>query len=128
MDFSHLSGITGYSEKQTVPADSAASYGSGLVDVFSTPAMVAFAEASCMKSVAALLPDGHSTVGTMVHFTHEKATPIGDMVRCICKVIVAEGRRLVFDVELSDSKGIIGRGSHERYIIDMQKFMAKLNS
>lgn len=128
MDMSHFVGIKGFAEKIVEQKDSAASFGSGLVDVFSTPAMVAFAEGTCMKSVAELLPQGFSTVGTMVNFTHEKATRIGDLVRCESEVVVAEARKVVFNVMIYDSKGIIGKGTHERFVIEMQKFMAKLNA
>ncbi|HQP03110.1 MAG: dihydrolipoamide acyltransferase [Bacteroidales bacterium] len=126
MDFADLTGIAGYCEKIAEPADSASRYGSGLVDVFSTPALVAFVEKTCMLSVNENLPEGYSTVGVRIELTHEKATPIGKMVYCNSTVSNIDGKKIRFEVVACDEKGIIGRGYHDRYIIEVSSFMAKL--
>ncbi|NLA24844.1 MAG: thioesterase family protein [Bacteroidales bacterium] len=126
MNLDKYIGLENLEEKIVVKSDSASVYGSGLVDVFSTPAMIAFAEYTCMNSVAKLLPDGFSTVGTHVNISHEKATPIGDTVKCKCKLQNIDRRKLVFVLEITDSEGVIGKGTHERFIIDVNKFVTKL--
>ncbi|MDK2908683.1 MAG: fluoroacetyl-CoA thioesterase [Bacteroidales bacterium] len=106
--------------------DTANRYGSGLVEVFATPAMIAFMEQTCHSSIQAYLPSGYSSVGTEVNVKHLKATPVGDTVKCTAQLQFVEGRKLIFSVSVFDSKGLVGEGSHTRYIIDVQKFMAKL--
>ncbi|HOY38419.1 MAG TPA: thioesterase family protein [Bacteroidales bacterium] len=126
MDFADLIGIAGYCDKIAEPTDSASRYGSGLVDVFSTPALVAFVEKTCLLSVNEKLPDGYSTVGVRIELTHEKATPIGKIVFCSSTVCNVEGKKIRFEVVARDEKGIIGQGYHDRYIIEVKSFMAKM--
>jgi len=118
-------GLTFEMEKVTLPEDSAARYDSGLVDVFSTPAMIALMEGTCYRCVMSFLPLGFSTVGTLVNVQHLKATPISMNVKCRAVLESVEGKRLVFDVKAWDEKGLIGEGKHSRYIIDEQQFIKK---
>ncbi len=127
MDYDYLKGSTLNLSKTVEPHESAAKYGSGLVEVFATPAMVAFIEKTCMLAVADKLPSGFGTVGVAINVSHEKATPIGATVTCKSELIEVQGRKLVFEVEANDHNGRIGKGFHERFIIDTAKFMAKLN-
>ncbi len=106
--------------------DTAAVYGSGLHDVFSTPAMIAFMEQTAMKAVEACLNPGEATVGTEINVKHLKATAVGKSVTCTVTLKEVNGRRLLFHVEASDEAGLIGEGSHERFIIDNERFMAKI--
>lgn len=106
--------------------DTAAVYGSGLLDVLSTPAMIALMEQTAMKAVEAYLNEGEGTVGTEVNIKHLRATPVGMSVTCTATLSQVNGRRLLFHVEASDEKGKIGEGFHERFIIDSDKFMAKI--
>ncbi len=106
--------------------DSARHYGSGLVDVFATPAMIGLMEQTCMELVLPHLEEGKNTVGTEVSVRHLKATPIGQMVTCKATLTAIEDKKLVFQVEVSDESGLAGEGSHSRYIIDVAKFMSKL--
>ncbi len=103
--------------------DTAAAYGSGTVEVFATPAMIALMEKTAMDSVASFLPAGSITVGTQVTVSHLKATVMGAKVICKSVLTSAEGRKLVFDVMAEDEKGLIGSGNHTRYIVDKQRFM-----
>jgi len=119
-------GLVNKEEKLVILADSATAYGSGLVDVFATPAMIAFMERTAMNCVEEFLPTAFTTVGTHVNIIHNKATPIGMKVFCEAKVIEVEGRKLVFKLIASDEEGEIGSGIHTRFIIDKKKFMQKL--
>lgn len=106
--------------------DTAARYGSGLIEVFATPAMIGLMESTAQQSVQHLLDDGLITLGTEVNIRHLKATPVGMKVNCKSKLISIEGKKLLFEVNASDETGIIGNGTHTRYIVDAEKFMAKL--
>jgi len=119
-------GVRGKEEIIVDYENTAARYGSGLVEVYATPAMVALMEKTCLNSVLTYLPEGHGTVGVKVDITHSKATPIGMKVTCESNLIEVDRRRLVFELVARDEKGEIGRGRHERFIIDTKKFMEKL--
>jgi fluoroacetyl-CoA thioesterase len=106
--------------------DTAAVYGSGLLNVFSTPALIAFMEQTAMKAVEACLNEGEGTVGTEVNVRHLKATAVGQTVTCTATLEEVNGRRLLFHVEANDESGKIGEGHHERFIIDNEKFMKKI--
>ncbi len=118
-------GLIRIEEKTVKEEDTAAAYGSGLVEVFATPAMIAFMEHTAMHCVKELLPEEFSTVGTHVNVSHSKATPVGMKVSCKAKLIEVDGRKLVFEVSAKDEEGEIGSGTHSRFIIDEQKFMEK---
>jgi predicted thioesterase len=88
--------------------------------------MVALMEKTCLVSVLPYLPEGHGTVGIRIETSHSKATPIGMKVTCESTLVEVDRRRLVFEVLAYDEKGEIGRGRHERFVIDAAKFMEKL--
>jgi predicted thioesterase len=90
--------------------------------------MIALMEQTCAESVAPLLPEGQSTVGTHLNVSHCSATPIGMEVWCDSELIEVDRRRLVFKVKAYDSCGLIGEGEHERFIIDNAKFQANTES
>lgn len=105
----------------------AAAMGSGDLDVFATPAMIALMENAAANAVADVLPEGATTVGTLVNVTHTRATGLGEEVSATAELRAVDGRRLVFRVSASDSKGIVGEGIHERFVIDTEKFMSRVN-
>ncbi len=115
------------SVKITVTKENCASaVGSGALDVFATPAMVALMENAACEVIKNSLEEGQSSVGTKVDVSHIKATPLGDEVQATATLLEIDGRRLVFRVSASDSKGIIGEGRHERFIVNVEKFLSKL--
>ena len=106
--------------------NSAAALGSGFLPVFATPAMVALMENAAMKAVAPVLEQGATTVGAEINTTHIKPSPIGATVSATATLVAVEGRKLTFDVEARDEVGLIGKGTHVRFIVDAERFMAKL--
>lgn len=121
-------GIKGHYEQTVTPEMSAARVGSGLVDVFATPMLVALVEQTCYESVLPHLDEGQGTVGTLVNVSHVLATPIGMRVWCDSELVEVDRRRLVFHVQAYDEAGLIGEGTHERFVIDTERFMQKLQS
>ncbi|MGN0185255.1 MAG: thioesterase family protein [Aristaeellaceae bacterium] len=120
-------GIQG-EQKIIVTEQQTAKYlGSGELAVFATPCMIALMENTAYKSVQPFLDPGQGTVGTLLNVKHLAATPVGMEVRCETKLIEIDRKRLVFEVKAFDACGLIGEGTHERFIIDNQKFMQKAN-
>ena len=112
----------------TVTKDKCAgALGSGELDVFATPAMIALIEETAWKSVVPYLQPGEGTVGTSLNVRHLAATPIGLTVRCETELTLVDRRRLVFEVRVYDPFGLVGEGTHERFIIQYEKFMKKAN-
>ena len=107
-------------------SNTAATLGSGDMDVFATPAMVALMENAAMKAVAAALPEGSATVGTQMNTSHIKASPLGAAITASAVLTEVEGRKLTFAVKAWDDKGVIGEGVHTRFVVDRERFMDKL--
>ena len=107
-------------------ANSAKTLGSGDMDVFATPAMVALMENAAMLAVAPHLPEGSATVGTQMNTSHIKASPLGATITASATLTAVEGRRLEFAIKAWDEKGTIGEGEHERFIVDRERFLSKL--
>ena len=99
---------------------------SGALEVFATPAMCALIEEAACVAVNDSMEPGNGTVGISLSIYHDRATAMGDTVVTTATLTAVEGRKLVFAVEAKDSKGLIGKGSHERFIINNEKFMGKL--
>jgi fluoroacetyl-CoA thioesterase len=111
----------------TVPAVSRSFAGfQDMPPVFATAFMVGFVEDTCVAALKPFLREGERTVGTHVDLGHTAATPIGRRVTCKVELVELEGKRLKFRVECRDDKGPIGEGFHERFIIDLAKFLARL--
>lgn len=127
MESKLITGIIGQQETIVTKEKTASAYGSGLVDVFATPAMIAFMEQTAHLSVGPYLEAADITVGTLVNVTHVKATPVGMKVYCKTELTQINGRELIFSVMASDEQGEIGRGIHHRFIVNRDKFMQKLS-
>lgn len=104
----------------------AAAVGSGLVASLATPTMIALMENASVDAIAGSLAPGLSSVGTHVDVTHLAPTPVGMRVVAQARLDSVEGRRLTFSVTARDEAGDIGRGMHERYVIDLASFQGKL--
>lgn len=103
--------------------DTAEVLGSGGLPVYSTPSMICLMEKTSYE-LAAL--NGDKTVGTKVNVSHLRACKVGTEVTSTAEMIEADGRRLTFRVSVSDSQGLLGEGTHERFIIDPARFLSKL--
>lgn len=121
-------GIKGSQEEIVTEKITAKHIGSGTVQVLATPMMIALMERTCRISVKSYLEEGQETVGTLVNVTHDSATPIGMKVRCDSELIGIDRRKLTFKVNVFDEKGQVGKGIHERFIIDVNKFQEKTES
>lgn len=120
-------GMAFHHEKTAEPQESAAALGSGGLEVFSTPSLVALFEIAAKRGGDALLPEGFSTVGIEISVKHQKATKIGKKVRCTATVTAVEGKKLTFSGEMFDEDGKIGEGTHIRYVVNNADFIKRLN-
>ena len=109
--------------------NTAAKAGSGNLMVFGTPYMVALMENAALSLMASTLPEGKGTVGTSIQITHSAPTPVGMKVWAEAEVthISANGKMVDFQVRAYDEAGLIGEGTHQRAIIDNERFLAKAN-
>ena len=118
-------GVRGTRDLLVTNENTAKALGSGGLDGFATPSLIALMEFCAAESVQPLLPAGNSTVGTRLDVKHLSATPVGMTVRCETELIEIDRRRLVFLCRAYDGAGLIGEGTQERFIVDNAKFMEK---
>ena len=118
-------GIKGLQEITVTESDTAAVYGSGSLEVFGTPAMIALMEKTALNSIVPYLDETEGSVGTALDVKHTAATPVGMKVTCESELIEVDRKRLVFRLSVRDEAGPIGEGTHERFVIDNEKFMQK---
>ena len=107
-------------------SNTARTYGSGGLDVFATPAMIGLMENAAMTAAANDLPEGSSTVGAHISTSHIKPSKMGATIKATAILEEIDGRKLTFKVSACDEDGLIGEGTHVRYIVDIERFMAKL--
>ncbi|HEY6286030.1 MAG TPA: thioesterase family protein [Ktedonobacteraceae bacterium] len=120
-------GLTGEATTIVVHENTAASVGAGGVEVFGTPMMIALMENAAWRAVANSLEEGDVTVGTVVNVRHLAATPLGQQVRATAELIEIDGHRLIFSVEAYDEKRKIGEGQHERFIVNLERFIKRID-
>ena len=118
-------GLTGRAETTVVQENTAAAVGSGLLPVFATPMMVALMENAAVNALIGHLDEGEGSVGTHMDISHDSATPIGLKVWAKAQLTAVDGRALTFSVTAYDEAGPIGKGVHQRFIIQNEKFMGK---
>jgi fluoroacetyl-CoA thioesterase len=110
------------------PADSATLVSPLVPDVYASARMIAFIEGTCAALMAEHLAPGETSVGVGFQFTHEAATPIGMPVRVEVRLVEIDRRRCVFECEGYDAVDRITTGRHERFVVDREKFMARVRS
>lgn len=120
-------GLSYISTVEVVSANTAVALGSGDMEVFATPALVALMENAAMNAVGDELPEGTTTVGAMIQTSHIKPSAIGETVKATAVLQEIDGRKLTFSVSAADSQGTVGEGIHVRYVVDRERFLAKLN-
>ena len=121
-------GLLAEVEISVAETDTATHYGSGLVAVYATPALVALMENAAVRVLEGLLPAGQTTVGGRIDVHHLAATPVGMRVRARAELVTVEGRKLTFRIEAWDEVEAIGEATHERFIVDKEKFIARANA
>jgi predicted thioesterase len=114
-------------ERRLVEPDMTADrWGNAGVFVLATPTLVGLLEVTAVHAIEADLQPGQSTVGTHVDLKHLKATRVGDMLTLKAQVVEVNGRRVRFRVSAEDSQGMAGEGTHERVLIDLQRFLERV--
>lgn len=108
------------------PDKTALAMGSGDMEVLATPAMIAMMENAAMIEARKLLLPTQTTVGISVNAQHTRATPTGVSVTATAILTQTEDRKLTFEIVAHDDKGEIGQATHERFVVDREKFLAKL--
>lgn len=118
-------GITGEKAVEVNYSNTAKAMGSGLIEVFATPSLVALMEGAAVK---ALEPYSVSSVGIALDIKHVAATPVGMTVRAVAKLTEVDRKRLVFSVEAFDDVELIGSGRHERFLVQPEAFLSKVDA
>ena len=124
-DMTLAAGICSRQERIVTDTITAKEIGSGELPVLATPYLIALAEETAWRSVAEYLEEGQGTVGTRIEFSHVSATPVSMKIWCESTLTEIDRRRLVFSFKVFDECGLIGEGTHERFIIDNGRFMEK---
>ncbi len=120
--------LTGEATVEVTADLTARHLGSGTVAVFATPEMVRLMERAAVNALKPYLAPGQQSVGTMVNVRHLAATPVGATVTARARLVAVEGRRLTFAVTAHDGTDLIGEGTHERALIDLARFEAKVKA
>ena len=107
----------GLTTERVVTVDETLSIAHTKIPMLSTPMMIDLMEGVCKDLVQSLLPPGFITVGYEVHVKHKAAAPTGTQVKTWCKVLEADGRKLLFEVRVTAGDKIIGEGQHRRTIV-----------
>ncbi|WP_288302205.1 thioesterase family protein [uncultured Veillonella sp.] len=119
-------GTVGTAEVAVTAVNTADVMGSGALPVFATPAMCALMEKAAVLAVEDFMEDGESTVGIKLAISHDAPSPLGAEITATATITAVEGRKVSFAVEAREGDRIIGKGTHERFIIDCERFMNKL--
>lgn len=119
-------GLSGRAELVVGDEHTAPRIGSGKVHVLATPVMINVIEAAALAAIEHLLPPGYQSLGTRLDVRHIAATPVGMKVTATAVVTKAESRTVTFRIEAKDEKDLIGDGTHERVIVNVEKFAARV--
>ena len=115
-------GLTGTAELVVGDHHTAPRVGSGRIRVLATPVMINLIEAAALAAVEQSLPEHHQSLGTHLDVTHIAATPVGMRVRATAEVLRVEGRTIYFRVRAEDERELIGEGTHERVVVNVERF------
>lgn len=121
-------GLKGRADTVVTEQNTAQAACSGALPVFGTPFMCALMENASWTSIQPCLAENESTVGTKLDVDHLSATPVGMKVWAESEVTAVEGRKIVLKVAAYDEAGLIGQGTHERFIIASDRFLSKAES
>ena len=121
-------GLTGTAELMVGEQHTAPRIGSGRIRVLATPVMINLIEAAALAAVEQSLPEHHQSLGTHLDVTHVAATPVGMKVRATAEVIKVEGRTIYFRVRCDDERELIGEGTHERVVVNVERFDARVQA
>jgi predicted thioesterase len=121
-------GLQGSAELTVGEEHTAPSVGSGAIRVLGTPVMINLMEAAALDAVEHLLPEGHQSLGIHLEVSHVAATPVGMKVRATAEVTAVEGNRVKFRVEAHDGIDLIGEGTHERVVVNVERFDKKVRA
>lgn len=123
MEFNLKEGNSIVKELKVTENETAVKMGSGDLEVYATPAMIALMENTAKNLVINGLPQGYTTVGIDINVKHVKSSPVGANIKCKATLVKVDRKKLFFDLEATDDKGTIGKGSHIRYIVNIDDFM-----
>ena len=118
-------GLKGSASVRVIHENTAAVVGSGSLEVFATPMMIALMENAALNTVKPFLAEGEATVGTEISVMHNAPTPIGETVTAEAELIAVDRRKLQFQVQARVGDEIIGKGTHTRFIINEERFLQK---
>ena len=118
-------GAKGRAETVVTEHNTANAVGSGLVPVFATPYMIVLMENAAVNAVTPYMAEGEGTVGTHLDVSHDAATPIGMKVWAEAELVQVDRKALTFQVTAFDEAGMIGKGTHSRFIISVDRFLSK---
>ncbi len=119
-------GLTGTARTRVNEKNTAKAMKSGALPVFATPAMCALMEEAACSAIKGCLDEGTGSVGISLKITHDAASPLGAEITAAATLTAVEGKKLTFSVKATESGKIIGKGTHERIIIDNERFMGKI--
>ena len=127
LDLTHLQpGLTGTATLIVAPEHTAPRIGSGRIAVLATPVLINLFEAAALAAVERLLPEGHQSLGTHLDVRHIAATPVGMRVIAKAELVTAKGRELSFHFVAHDERELIGDGTHDRVVVNVARFDARV--
>ena len=118
-------GLEGHAETMVEAADTALEVGSGDLRVYATPCLAAMMEGAACACLEGLLPEDQTSVGISLNLRHTAATPVGMAVSAKAVLTAVEGKKLTFEITASDEAGEIGAATHERVIVNTERFLQK---
>jgi len=119
-------GLIGEAQTEVTTSNTADSMGSGTLPVFATPALIALMEGAATEALKEILMEEQSSVGIQVNIEHLSATPVGEKVTAFAEITRVDGRHVIFEVRAWDERELIGQGEHTRFIIDIERFMQRI--